>query len=74
MSILVIRPQPHGQELCHQLTQHGFSAIHLPLVRFKRGRECPQLISQIEQSQIVIAISQQAARFSHEYLMEQGYR
>ncbi|CAM3925220.1 Uroporphyrinogen-III synthase [Vibrio aerogenes CECT 7868] len=74
MSILVIRPHPHGEDLCKQLDQHGLPAIHLPLVRFNRGRDCPKIIPLTEQSQIIIAVSQQAVMFSHEYLTALDYK
>jgi uroporphyrinogen-III synthase len=71
MTVLVTRPEPHGQRLCHQLQDKGIRAVYQPLIRFREGGELPHLPSRLTQADIVIAVSQPAVTYSHQYLQQQ---
>ncbi len=60
MTVLVTRPHPDGEQLCQLLNVAGINAFHYPLLSFARGRDFTHVSNDIEQSDIIIAVSQHA--------------
>ncbi|WP_375751893.1 uroporphyrinogen-III synthase [Vibrio sp. HN007] len=67
-AVLVTRPSPEGEELCHSLGEIGIHAIHLPLIAFKQGEEAESLLLLLKSSDIVIAVSKPAVEWAHKIL------
>jgi uroporphyrinogen-III synthase len=73
MTVLVIRPEEQGQELCQQLENVGIRATLLPLIDMKPVAFLEPLFSpsQIKgKIDIIIAVSQHAVRFSDQLLRQ----
>ncbi|MGF1911653.1 uroporphyrinogen-III synthase [Vibrio kasasachensis] len=68
MTVLVTRPGEQGISLCHQLNQHGFKALHHPLITIQAGEQIPSLISVLPTADIIIAVSQHTIEFTHQSL------
>ncbi|RJX65299.1 uroporphyrinogen-III synthase [Vibrio sinensis] len=64
MTVLVTRPGQQGLSLCQQLEKVGVSSIHHPLITFRAGDELPLLPDNINNVDIVIAVSQHAVTFA----------
>ncbi len=67
MTILVTRPQTSGKRLVDRLRHLGFIAWSMPLIDFQPGNQLCELASRLEQlndGDIILAISQQAAEFA----------
>ncbi|MBF9001962.1 uroporphyrinogen-III synthase [Vibrio nitrifigilis] len=69
-TVLVTRPEPAGKELCKQLQQQGIQALYHPLIDIEAGPDLSSLPQALERSHIVIAVSQFAVEYSHQYLIQ----
>ncbi|MDE1211143.1 uroporphyrinogen-III synthase [Vibrio aestuarianus] len=70
MAVLVTRPEIQGLELCQQLAEVGISAIHHPLIQIQAGVDLPLLLPDIHNCDIILAVSQHAVTFSHQFLQD----
>lgn len=64
ISVLVTRPSPDGVALSASLADLGARTIEQPLIEFSLGRDKENLIPQLQQSGLVIAISKQAVQWA----------
>lgn len=60
MTVLVTRPGSEGQSLCQQLADEGIQAIHHPLIRIVDNPDSVDLSIQLNNSDIIIAVSHHA--------------
>ena len=60
MTVLVTRPGVEGQSLCQQLADEGIQAIHHPLIRIIDNPDSANLSVQLNNSDIIIAVSHHA--------------
>ena len=60
MTVLVTRPGVEGQSLCQQLADEGIQAIHHPLIRIVDNPNSADLSTQLNNSDIIIAVSHHA--------------
>lgn len=72
MAILVTRPGEDGIELCQDLTQRGYNALHHPLITIAEGHELTQLRTELAQYDMMMAVSQPAVNLTQQYLQSQG--
>lgn len=71
MAVLVTRPEAQGQALCQQLAHCGIHALHHPLITLKAGADLPQLLPALHQCDLLIAVSQHAVTFTHQFLQSE---
>ncbi|MBL4297355.1 uroporphyrinogen-III synthase [Vibrio fluvialis] len=71
MAVLVTRPDAQGLELCQQLTQLGIDALHHPLIAIEAGADLPLLLPELYHCDILIAVSQHAVTFTHQFLQSE---
>ncbi|WP_158587164.1 uroporphyrinogen-III synthase [Motilimonas pumila] len=72
-NILVTRPQPHGAALANYLRQQGHQVTCFPLLAISENPAICELSSALTAPpDIIIAISDAAVTFSHQYLHQQG--
>lgn len=63
--ILITRPSPSGDDLTKALNEQNLPAFHTPMIDFSDGRDthmAQQMLSQLPEGSIVIALSQQVMR------------
>lgn len=72
MAVLVTRPGNEGLALCQQLADAGVSSLHHPLIRIVNSKATPELLKTLEQSDIIIAVSQHAVTSTHSLLTQQS--
>ncbi|WP_018623510.1 uroporphyrinogen-III synthase [Kangiella aquimarina] len=65
-TIIVTRPSPMGEKLCQELNEHGYRAIHCPLIRFTANTDYKpeQKFALLKQHKLWIFVSKQAVDFS----------
>lgn len=65
-TIIVTRPSPMGENLCQELNEHGYRAIHCPLIRFSANTDYSpeQQLELLEQHKLWIFVSKQAVDFA----------
>lgn len=65
-TIIVTRPSPMGESLCQELNEHGYRAIHCPLIRFtaNNDRSPEQQLALLKQHKLWIFVSKQAVDFA----------
>ncbi|EJK2116219.1 uroporphyrinogen-III synthase [Vibrio navarrensis] len=68
MTVLVTRPAEQGLALCSLLNDGGVSTLHHPLIRIVANPSVETLLSQLRDSDIVIAVSQHAVQFAQQWL------
>lgn len=73
MTVLVTRPENQGIELCQQLADLGIRSVHHPLIQINAGADLPHLLPELQQCDIIIAVSQNAVMFSHQFLQDHRY-
>lgn len=66
MAVLVTRPDQQGRELCQRLVDVGIPAIHHPLINIVANRNGSNLVHQLTECDILIAVSQHAVNFAHQ--------
>ncbi|MFB9137448.1 uroporphyrinogen-III synthase [Vibrio sp. AK197] len=70
MAVLVTRPGAQGYSLCQQLMEAGIASFHHSLLTFTPGSQLSQLSDDIEQIDIMVAISQHSVAFTDEYFTQ----
>lgn len=70
--VLVTRPQESGKELCQMLNARGMKSVHQPLIEIQPGHELIGLHDALNNSDIIIAVSQYAVSFATHSLAQQG--
>ncbi len=73
MAVLVTRPDKQGLELCQLLMEAGIISLHLPLLSFQAGPQLGQFAHELAHIDVLIAVSQHAVQFSHDYLSQKQY-
>lgn len=65
-TVIVTRPSPMGESLCQELNEHGFRAIHCPLIRFTANTDYSpeQQLELLTQHKLWIFVSKQAVDFA----------
>lgn len=71
LSILITRPKADGLKLQHMLQADGIAALCQPLIDIKPGRQLTQLSQQLNQADIVIAVSKHAVLHAAHQLGQQ---
>lgn len=71
MTVLVTRPDTQGIALCQLLAQHGYRAIHHPLLKIVAGSDLHRLTAEIHQADMVIAVSQHAVHWVNQTLQNE---
>ncbi|MGL4193119.1 MAG: uroporphyrinogen-III synthase [Vibrio sp.] len=73
MTVLVTRPAEQGAELCQQLHQQGIAAVQHPLITLSASPQLVTLTDHFASCDIIIAVSQHAVHFSHQWLQHQHH-
>lgn len=65
-TVIVTRPSPMGESLCQELNEHGYRAIHCPLIRFTANTDYTpeQQFSLLKQHKLWIFVSKQAVDYA----------
>ncbi len=71
MTVLVMRPEAQGIDLCQQLKQLGIPTLHHPLIHIEAGAQLSLLLPDIHQCDTIIAVSQHAVTLSDQFLKNQ---
>lgn len=69
MAVLVTRPDEQGSALCQLLINAGIDALHQPLISIKPGSSLSGIDKELEQFDIIIAVSQHAVTFTHQMML-----
>ncbi len=72
MAVLITRPEPHGQQLCQQLSLHGIDTVYQPLLQVVPGQDIDHLPQSLQQADIIIAVSQPAVQLASQTFQEQN--
>ncbi|MCL9777525.1 uroporphyrinogen-III synthase [Vibrio methylphosphonaticus] len=72
MKVLVTRPGTQGVELCELIKKVGGTALHHPLIDIIPCKPNGNFIHQIQNADIIIAVSQHAVINAHHTLLESG--
>ncbi|WP_070962904.1 uroporphyrinogen-III synthase [Vibrio sonorensis] len=70
MVVLVTRPNVEGHELCMMLNESGIASLHHPLINIEPSSKITGLDRALQRADIVIAVSQHAVSYAHQYLQE----
>lgn len=75
MAVLVTRPEPNGETLCHLLNQQGFATLYAPLFSIDKGSDLnrlPQQLQNLQSGDYVFAVSKNAIRYADQVLRNVG--
>ncbi|MHA6999469.1 uroporphyrinogen-III synthase [Aeromonas schubertii] len=72
MTPLVVRPRPQADALAARLRAAGHSPLVHPLLELRPGDDLTRLPHQLQQAEIVIAVSRHAALFARDFLLQTG--
>ncbi|MBD3667886.1 MAG: uroporphyrinogen-III synthase [Kangiella sp.] len=66
LTIIVTRPSPMGEQLCQELSEQGYRAIHCPLIRFTANTDYSpeQQLELLTQHKLWIFVSKQAVDYA----------